>query len=355
MKLYFIVLLLVTLFLFFAEKNRKHKLLFNLNIFISSSILVLFAGTRSSNVGTDTNNYISIFNQINNDRVSDNNSSIEFFYLLLNKIAYFFSSDYSALLLSVAIVAVYFNMKVITKLSSNLWVSVFVFITLGSYVFFFNAARQGIAVALVGMAILQLHEKNIKKYIFWILIASLFHKTALVMIPIYFVNLNKFSIKKTVVIGLLFSVFIVFMSSFLNLLSGDISQRFSAYENRGASGGYTITFFYVLMTLLVVYFKKYISTGSLKKYNLYLNLCVVHTLVFIVVQITGVDINLIRLSNYFQLGFILIYPIVFKEVKIFNDIFPRIIFIGVHLLFYYVYLGKMSNLTPYFFNSIFNL
>jgi transmembrane protein EpsG len=323
-------------------------------IFIGSLILIVFAGFRASSVGTDTNNYVDIFKNINLYKSIDMSSNIEYLYIILNKIAYFFYEDYISLLTSIAIITVYFNIKVISKLSINFWLSIYTYIALGGYAFFFNGARQAIAVAIFGMAILQIYNKNLKRYIFWVFIASLFHLTALVMLPLYFLNFNKVSLKKSVVIGFLFTALITYFSIILGFANDSIIDRYSIYETRKASGGYILTLFYLINTICLVYLKNRISILYLKKYNFFLNLCILHTLIYIVVQFTGIDINLIRLASYFQLGFILIYPIIFKEFKIFKDIFPRLLFLGVHILFYYVYLGKMSNLVPYTFNPILN-
>jgi transmembrane protein EpsG len=353
-KIYVITLILVSIFLFFAGKYKKDGFTYNLNLFVGSLILVLFAGFRASSVGTDTNNYVGIFKSVNRSNLTAMDTSLEYLFIILNKIAYFFFENHISLLISIAIITIYFNIRVITKLSVNLWLSVFLYITLGGYVFFFNGARQGIAVAIFGMAILQIYDKNFKRYIFWVFIAVLFHRTAIVMLPLYFLNFNKFSLKKSVAIGFLFTALIMSMSMLLNLASDDVIARYSAYKTRGASGAYILTLFYVINTIFLIYFKNRISILYLKEYNFFLNLCVVHTLVYLAVQFTGVDINLIRLASYFQLGFILIYPIIFKEVKMFKELLPRLLFLGVHIFFYYVYLLRMSSLVPYTFNPILN-
>ena len=352
MIIYFVILIIVSIFLFSAGKYKKESTQYKISLFIGSLILVLFAGFRSSDVGTDTNNYVGIFKSINTSQLKGMDTSLEYLFLLLNRIAYVFSENYISLLICIAIITVYFNIRVIAKLTVNLWLSVFIYITLGSYVFFFNGARQAIAVAIIGMAILEMYNKAFKKYIFWVFIASLFHKTAMFMIPLYFLNFNKFSLKKSLVIGFVFTALILSMSSLLSFASDEVSNRYSVYEGRGASGAYMLTFFYVVSTIFLIYVRKRISNESLEKYNFFLNLCVVHTLIYLAVQITGVDINLIRLSSYFQLGFILIYPIVFKEIKIFKSLGPVLFFLGLHILFYYVFLERMSSLVPFTFNPI---
>jgi transmembrane protein EpsG len=340
--------------MFLAERNKNQKILYNLNVFMGSSLMILFAGFRSTSVGTDTNNYLGIFNHINKYKLSKSDTSIEYLYFFLNKLSYFLSKEFTFLLILIAIIVVYLNLKVIIKFSVNLWLSVFIFMIFGGYLFLFNGARQALAVAIISLAILQIYKRNVKKYIFWVVIASLFHNTALIMMPVYFFNMQDFSLKKSLVLGLIMSVLMMVLFQFLTLFSADISLRYSYYDERGATGAYILTSFYFVLTTLFVYLKKYISTRYLKEYNLYLNLCVLHTLIFLLVQFFSLDINIVRAGSYFQLGFILIYPIVFKEIKMFKDLFPRLLFFGIHILFYYIYLGRMSNLVPYTLNPSLN-
>jgi len=352
MNLYFFILILVSVFVFFAQKHKN--ILFDINYTIALLILVLFAGLRERTVGTDTNNYAGIFEDVNYGKFSLMDTTLEYLFLFLNKVAFVFSENYISLLICIALIVVFFNFLIIKRLSSNPWLSVYVYITLGSYVSFFNGARQALAVAVFGMALLEIKNKNFKRYLFWVIVASLFHKTVLVMLPVYFILNTKFSYKKTIFIGVIFSLLIVFMSSLLSILSGNISNRYSTYNDRGATGAYLLTFFYIILTGFIIFWRKYISAGSAEKYNFYLNICVYHTLIYIVVQILGVDINLIRLAFYFQLGFVLIYPVLFKEIKIFKNPVTCILFLGIHILFYYISLGRMSNLVPYTFNPILN-
>ncbi len=56
------------------------------------------------------------------------------------------------------------------------------------YPHFFNAERQGVAVVIVWFAIRYIAEKKFIKYLILILLASCFHNTALICLPLYFLN-----------------------------------------------------------------------------------------------------------------------------------------------------------------------
>src|SRR5690606_19464441 len=75
---------------------------------------------------------------------------------------------------------------VIKRFSNNYILSVFIYITFGFYTFLFNGLRQGIAMAVCFLALPYLINKNKLKYFLLIVIASLFHTSAWVMLPFYF-------------------------------------------------------------------------------------------------------------------------------------------------------------------------
>ena len=351
MSIYFILLLVVTILMGIGQRNRNNAV-FKIAIFLVCTGLVLVAGLRSNFVGTDTNNYVGSFqsNRVANNSFLDNPSSVEIGYLFIEKMSRNLSSEYWFLLIVIALIAVYFNLKTIVKLSKNYTLSLFVFVTLGIYLFFFNGARQGLAAAIYGIAIIYMLKGNLKKYILWVLIAALFHKTVLITIPAYFLIRTKYSLKKVIATLLLSLLLISSWVYLIKFFPGFLSDHYLVYKNRGAEGGYMLTIFYFVVTIFLIASRKFISKEERNIFDIFLNLAIFHTLIYVVIFISGEDISMLRLAHYFSFGFVLIWPIIFKNLKLFKSIFPRLVFVGVHLLFYYIYLNKMSNLVPYHFN-----
>lgn len=134
--------------------------------------------------------------------------------------------------------------------------SVFIFITFGFYLFYFNGLRQGLAMALVALATPYLIDKKFLKYLFIVIVASFFHKTALIMILFYFfIHLKiKFELK----------ALFIFLGSFLVSGTavqylGSINEKYSSYtEVSEVKGGYLTLFFYFLISLFsYIFYKKY--------------------------------------------------------------------------------------------------
>ena len=354
MVLYFVILFLVLFFLSIEEKIFRNKRSFNLLIIIVAFILIFFEGLRSYTVGTDTNEYVHGF--MNSRHFNQSSfklkTTLELGYILMQGLANKISSNYWSILTVVAFFSVLSYFKSIRSLSFNFKVSIFVYLTLGAYIFVFNGARQGIAASICSLAIVEVFNKNKIRFFLWILLASQFHKTAFILLPFYYVFRSEFSLKKVIILLILASVSLKLLAPILTFFSEDTQTKYSEYISRGASGGYLFTLFYVILTLLFIRFRKQISKENIRYYDICLYICIMSSLIYLEVVITGIDINLMRLALYFSMGYILIWPVIFKEVKFFKSSLAKFLFYAVHIVFFYVYLATQSRLIPYNFNNI---
>ncbi len=350
---YFIVLVFVMLLLFMASNNRFNRPN-KFPYYLSGFVLVLLATVRSNKVGTDSGNYTRMFikSGYNTESIFTRDTSIEIGYLFLEKLALIISKDYWSLFFVIATLSVLATYYAIYKLSGNIKLSVFIYISLATFLFFFNGARQAIAASVIGVAIYYLMKEKIMGYVICVIIASLFHKTALIMLPFYFLLRFKFSIRNMILFSAGSFLALYYFSTIISLFDSGAIERYSVYENRNATGGYALTFFFFVVSFILIFLRRKILKSKLKEYDVYLNMCVFSSLIYLVVTFTGSDVNFLRLSLFFSMGYILIWPIVFKSVPIFKTSIFRAVFVIIHLLFYYVYLIKMSGLNPYIFNDI---
>jgi transmembrane protein EpsG len=349
---YFVVLTIIMLLVYANKSENKYIKLKDISIFFSMVILIAFAGLRNVSVGTDTGNYVGMFTnfQFENKSIFEIETTLERGYLILQKIALAISTDYWSLLTLIAAVCVFCNFYIIKKLSQNIRLSIFIYISLAVYVVFFNAARQGLAISISAISILYIVRKDFLRFIICIVIASFFHRTVLIMLPFYFILRIPFTYKKALlffVIG--FAAFYSF-SKVITVFDSTVEERYAVYEDRGATGGELLALFFIVLAAFLMRLRNKITLPNLKLYDVYLNLCLFTAIIYIVVIFTGSDVNFIRITNYFAIGFVLIWPIVFKDVKLFRQSHIKSLFVVVHLLFYAIYLSKMSNLTPYLLN-----
>lgn len=343
----------VLLFLLTGGENKLLKLN-KINLIIIGGILVLFATMRSSDVGTDSNNYVGIFNEFNKSpsKIYDLNNSLGLGYLILQKFASFISSDYWSLFLLIALVCVWLSLNIIYKVSRNIRASVIVYLGLCTYFFMYNGARQALAISLVGYSILYILGEKKYSYYVTIIMASMFHITALIMLPFY--TILRKPLNRSNVIILLFLLFMAFYNTnqILSFFSESTQIRYSIYEDRSAKGGYLITVFYMILTAFFLKVKPRISKSRQYEFNIYLNMCLVSSCIYLVTTVMGSDVNFLRLTLYFSMGYILIWPIILDTTGPINRKLLTFLFGVLHLVFMCVYILRFSDLYPYTINKL---
>lgn len=327
------------------EAKRKNE---NFLIIIIYIVLVLFAGLRDSFVGSDTNNYVYFFTKNASSHLFEFKGSYELGFSILSNIAKNISNQYWSLLSVISALAVFLNLRTLRNLSKEFKVSLFLYLCLGLYVFFFNGARQGLAIAFFGMAIVAAYQGSLKIYIFWILIACLFHKTAIIGVVLYYFLRHGFTFKNIAVNVILFSGVFFLITNVLNL-EGTEFEKYEDYIDRGALGGGGYTFYHTAMLGFFIIIRNKIPMIKRQEYDFFLNLIIIGTLIFLFTFTFGLDVNIMRLSFYFIFGHIFIWPIVFQEVSFTRDIVFRIFFVVAHLFYFYMILSQ-SKLSLYLFN-----
>ncbi len=349
---YFILLFLAYFLSIFIDRLRQKKHRVLSLIILLGLLLVLFAGMRNASVGTDTGGYASSFTGriINRQYQIDLNISTEKGFIFLQYLSALFSTKYYILLFFIALISVYFQLKAIYEISDLPAISVFVLISFNIYLYMFNGARQGIALSIYLYALKFIIEKKFWKYVFWIFIAYLFHRTVLFLLPFYLILKIKFSFKLVLILTLS-TIILVFMFSNILQLSTLLSDKYNIYSELEAKGGQLLTIAYVLLSLIFIILRYLIHKACRRKYDIFLNSFIIGALIFLVVQLTGAYIEITRMAIYFLASAVFLWATVFKCSKKENKAFIYIFFIIFHLMYYYLLLLRIGNLTPYLINK----
>ncbi len=198
------------------------------------STLVYLAVNRSRYVG-DTLQYIRTFessptswsafpayyNSLGKDK---------WFYALITLIHIFITKDYKICFLIFLTIQAISLIKLYRKYSPDYFTAIFIFVTCGDYVsWMHNGTRQFMAVTICLFATTWMLEKKYVPAIITIVIASRFHQSALLMIPIFLICIGKPWNKRTVLLLLAVMVAITFVSQFTNWL--DTALEETQYEN----------------------------------------------------------------------------------------------------------------------------
>ncbi len=171
------------------SRSRKDKTL----LILSFIVLAGLACFRGPNVGTDTLNYIELYETAGYDASGFFIMRYEPGFSMYIKFLYYFSKSPQILLITSSGFIMYSFGKFINRYSCCVWLSVFVFFCL-----FFNSSlntiRQYIAISILFYAFDAVIKRNKLRFLFFILVAFMFHYTSIVFLIAY--PLYNFKIKR---------------------------------------------------------------------------------------------------------------------------------------------------------------
>jgi transmembrane protein EpsG len=266
-------------------------------------------------------------------------------YVLLNRLIGIFTDKAIVLILITSFIVVFLYFREIKKDSANVWLSVLLFVTIGQYYISFNLIRQIISAGIIFSGSKYLYERNFKRYLLVILIASLFHKTAAIMLIFYFVLNFKFNFKQLIMVLIGAIGFFLFTDSVLTF----IQKYFYAHYTQSGYGmvgfNYKNIVLPVSVFIFMLFHKNYLDT-KVAKINIWVNAVTFYAFF----NILGIKIQMIeRLANFFAPYVILLIPYIIMKI---GDKHLRILylFIFVFLSIAYNYIGfKGTGYDPFYF------
>lgn len=249
-----IFIIIVFLLLYIGEVrsigNKKKSFRIILTI-----ICTLFAGLRD-NLGADYDQYLDRLGMISS---------------LADVSNWYYEPTFSILsfVVNTTILSEYFYfflMSVITIIPTlyffyrhkNPLYSIFIFITFAGlgYMQTFNVIRQYAAVAFICLAISEFIEKHYYKYSLFVLLASLFHQSALFMLIMPLFKIRIFSSKKILSLLLLFSIIIpsIFKHVFSNLVL--FNDKYISYSEENIVKEGSLIFILLSIFMFYLIYKK---------------------------------------------------------------------------------------------------
>lgn len=190
MLFYLGVILGATFLAVLAELTKKKRKLSAL--FWICSAIIMFIPLAMREVGVDYQNYVNIYESIVSlgwkGHWNQNVIRHEPLYEILNFVAYWLFDDFQGVNILCALLSVGISYYAIDQYRDkiNLGISVWCFGFI-YYIMMYGLNRMMIAVAIYTLSYKYYINKNFKKYILCCSIAGLFHYSAFLMIPFYFV------------------------------------------------------------------------------------------------------------------------------------------------------------------------
>lgn len=349
--------LLLTLFVTvtaYVGRLSGNRLIGRASLVIAGAVLVAFAGFRDYRIGTDTGNYVYQFSQIYSlDSALE--KSTEVGYNVLVWLASSASDSYASLLILIATVVIVLYVSTIVRFVKHYETGLYLFVALGSYTFLFNGARQAIAAAICFWAIRFILDRRFIPYAAAISVAMLFHKTALVALPLYFLAAPKFRLSRLAALTASAVALTGFLSVFVYAAAYLLDDRFAIYKDVTQGGGEILTAFLAGQGAVLIWFRSFVKENQ-EVYTRLLNIYLIALVPAIVSVISSLNPSgPLRLQIYFSAVSILMWPMIFRQIR---DPRQRGLiggaFVVVTMAFFIMTTSTFSGLTPYRLNEVFS-
>lgn len=327
-----------------SNREKKNKKKYFIASFV---IMVTFLGLRDITIGTDTATYVSKF--LRNDYTYSN---IEIMFPILNYIIQIFTSKYYiylSIIQAIILIGIFYNMKIY---SFNREMFIFLYITSFSYIYSSSAMRFFCAFSIIMISFKYMIEREDKKVIMLIIMASLFHTSAIFFIPVYYFSKFKLTPYFVIFTFLLsniinISINIIDFEVFLGLLSLD---KYTYILDKSNQVGGMSVFINIFILVFIIIYRPIVKIYK-KDFDFFVKMHFIS--MFLDFFTYGY-----RLVWYFRFPIWFIAPIVLMNLKYnkkrkYEYIIIYTIFIIAYLIYYYILL-KTSLHSHNFLNYIFN-
>jgi len=299
MIVYLLIGILILVFGLVFEKKIKYKLFY---CFFISAILIFFSALRGD-FTSDYFSYISFFDYVKGldfAYIWNNSFYNEKGFVFLNKILSLISTNNLVIIIFMSILTILSFCFKLKKHSPTLWLSILIFVSIGNFYDSFNVSRQIMAASIVFLGSDYLFEGKFFKYSIFVLIAALFHRTAILMIPLYFLIRIKISFKNIILLIVLGTA-AFFALPQLILLAQRIFPSYQDYSYGMSGGNFKWLIAPISLLIFVIYsivFKRANSFVINDGINNVLMNCLI---IYVIFTIFGMQVPMItRISTYLQ-------------------------------------------------------
>ncbi len=324
---------------FVNSKNKKYYF----------EILVLLCTMVSAfrfQVGQDYQHVTDVYNWIANGY----DVYVEFGYKLMNEIILFipFFNEKILYIITSFFIIIMFGIFIKRTVSKEYWLlSLFLFITTGIYFASMNLVRQYMAIAICLLAILKLDRAKNIQFVILTFIAITFHTSALIMFAfaLFYILLKKTN--STTIMWIIYSLSLVFiiidLRQLIEFFSFLIPDRWKWYLDSNFLNDRNTSAIVkqLIPNIIVVY--SIVKNKELKKH--YDKFDISFALIFMSTIITNCFYGilvLLRLSNYFDFGFLIIIPIIFDYLVKYDKKIKLSKFYIISIIVYYLLLTVMT-------------
>ncbi|MEK5361891.1 EpsG family protein [Peribacillus castrilensis] len=334
----------------------------NITLFLWFVILLGLAVFKGVNVGTDYPMYYRFF--LNGSYI-DLEPGISFFYALAAEYDNFFIFSFC-----IYLVFLFFIFQGIKKNSPNYLISILLFILMFIYYSSYNGLRQMISVSIIFCFVTYIvsnQKKDRIKFLFIILIALMFHNSAIFLLLLFFIPIKKFSSKIVIPLFLL-TIVLYFIPAFKNQvgellinISGFYAEKYAQNQNyffevNKEKGLMQLA--PVIIQMGIVLISLYVPQKNIKlniNYNLFnfsTNIVIINLCLYSLAGVEAID----RIQMYLTCFNIYFYSIFIHILLNYKKLYGQILIIFI-IAFWFLYyslrlINNVHGIVPYSFFKI---
>lgn len=294
-------------------------------IFFSGLIMFLFAGFQEDSL--DYEGYELLFE--NYER-----TTVEPAFKFISFVVSAFTNDIRYLFLIFAFLGVTLKLKGITTLSNFVLLSLVVYVSNFYLLHEMTQIRTGVASAFLLLSIKPNMERNLKKFLLFAILGFLFHYSAILILPLWFLS-KKINVK---ILGI--SIFVGYASFFLGLnfvriipIPG-IQEKIQAYLTLQEINNEEVNVFgYLYLLRILIFYILLFNYKKFSKYNIYFPLLLnIYAISLVAFTIFGkIPAFSSRVSELMGVVEIILIPMLVYLFRV--QILSRLIVVLVALLF----------------------
>lgn len=293
--------------IFIREKKIRKKIFL---ILVSIQLILLFA-MRDINVGVDLIRYERVYTSIEYGDLSSILKNTEYYTSILFYIIIYVCTrigiSYHAFLGLVGGVCVIPYSYIINKYSEHEYMSILVYLSMGIYSFQFSGLKQSIAMIFVLLAFNATVERSRNKFIIYIILAMMFHLTAIVCIPFYILYNLEYKKWMLLPVSCLLIIVYVFKNNIGQLATHIFSggEYVGRYESSGSIG--TVSILLLLLLVYIIIFANNDIANNKKEISYYFKLIIIA----ICIQVMSAYAYSFTRLNFYYIQFL---PIIISNI-----------------------------------------
>lgn len=223
---YFLLIFIPTMFYILEEiVPTKEKIFRKIGI-----IFIIIMTSLRYGFGADYFTYLGAFNRIKSGVFTD---AFEPGYIFLNQVIAYLGLHFNFVLLIIAIfnyVLLYLTIE--ENLPKYKWLAMFLYLTYFDLFFYsLSAIRQSIVMSIFLYSMKYIKGKQPIKYVLWLLFGSLFHWSALILVPFYYFynKCSEYNFRKLFFVTVGAVLAYPFLNQFIILLRPFMNRRIEYY------------------------------------------------------------------------------------------------------------------------------